>query len=110
MMNMISSAIGQSIAAGSALVGYLSSASAFFVFASFQPLSSVCPMRTTTFSAVPAGRSVDVNDSPDLVRKSFALSHSLNVDHGPTKMWKLQSRACTEIGLAFWNDSRAGFT
>ena len=74
------------------------------------PLSSVLPIFVMTLSALPAGRSVDVNDSPDLVRKSFALSQSENLDHGPTKMWKLQSFACTVIAFAAWNFSSAGFT
>ncbi len=40
------------------------------------------PILVTT--AAPAA-SIDVNETPCLVRKSLALSHSLNFDHGPTK-------------------------
>src|SRR5690348_4381130 len=110
MMKRMRSVIPQLMPAGSAFVGYLRSASAFFHAASFQPLSCVGPIFATTLSAEPAGRSDDVNERPDFVRKSFALSQSLNFDHGPTKMWKLQSFACTVIGLAVANDSSAGFT
>src|SRR5689334_13163204 len=108
MMKRISSVIGQLIAAGSAFVGYLRSASAFFQSASFQPLISVGPIFTTTLSGELAGRSDDSKDSPDFVRKSFARSQSVNFDHGPTKMWKLQSFACTVIGFFCANDSSAG--
>ena len=57
-----------------------------------------------------AGSGCEVNDRPDLVRKSCALSQSENFDQGPTKMWNAQSFACTVIGLACWNFSSAGFT
>ena len=39
----------------------------------------------------------------------MARSQSLNFDHGPTKIWKLQSFAGTENTLAFANVARAGF-
>src|SRR5512141_1063013 len=110
MMNRISDVIGQLIWAGSAFVGYLRSASAFFQLPSFQPFTSVGPIFTITLSLAPAGRSVDVKDRPDFVRKSFARSQSENLDHGPTKMWKLQSLAWTVITLFFANVSSAGFT
>ena len=35
------------------------------------------------------------NDSPSLLRWSLALSHSVNCDHGPTKMWKLHCAGST---------------
>ena len=98
----------QLIAFLSAAFGYLRSASALLYASALNPLSSVGPIFVTTASAASAGRSVDVNDSPALVRKSFVLSQSENFDHGPTKMWKLQSLAATEIAFAFWNDSSAG--
>src|SRR5512142_1716073 len=110
MMKRIRSVIGQLTCAGSAFVGYLRSASAFLNAPSFQPFTSVGPIFAITLSAEPAGSSVDVKESPDLVRKSFALSQSENFDHGPTKMWKLQSFACTVIGFAVANFSSAGFT
>ena len=91
-------------------VGYLRSASAFLASASFQPLSSVGPILTITLSGEPAGKSVAVNESPDLVRKSCARSQSENFVNGVTKMWKLQSFACTVIGFFCWNSSSAGFT
>src|SRR5436190_18389019 len=110
MMNRISSAMPQLIEFLSAAFGYLRSASALLYASALNPLSSVGPIFVTTGSAASAGRSVDVNDSPALVRKSFVLSQSENFDHGPTKMWKLQSLAATEIAFAFWNDSSAGLT
>src|SRR5207302_35541 len=110
MINRISSAMPQLIAFLSAAVGYFRSANAFLYAASFQPFNSVGPILVTTLSLVPAGASVESNDSPALVRKSLVLSQSENFDHGPTKMWKLQSFAATVMLLLFWNDSSAGFT
>src|SRR5882672_321781 len=110
MIHRISNVIGQLIAFLSALVGYLRSASTFLYAASSKPLISVSPTLVITASVDPAGSVVDVNDKPALVRKSLALSHSENFDHGPTKMWKLQSFAATVIGFAFANDSSAGLT
>src|ERR1041385_8208663 len=110
MMNRMSSVIGQLMAALSAAFGYLRSASALSHAFGSKPFSSVGPILAVTLSGDPAGRSVDVNDNPAFVRKSFALSQSENFDQGPTKMWKLQSFACTEIGFAFANVSSAGLT
>src|SRR2546430_963429 len=110
MMNRINSVMPQLIWFLSAAVGYLRSASAFLYAASFQPLSSVGPILATTLSAELAGRSVDVKDSPALVRKSLVLSQSENFDHGPTKMWKWQSFAATVIAFVLANDSRPGLT
>src|SRR5258708_21175720 len=99
----------------SAAVGYFRSASAlaygfgFFGSAS-QPFPSFGPIFTITVSDDPAGRSDEVNDRPDFVRKSFTRSQSENFDQGPTKMWKLQSLAWTVIGFAFAKVSSAGFT
>ena len=77
-----------------------------------KPLSSVFPILVTTVSVDPAGKSTVVNDSPDLVSKSCALSQSLNVDQGPTKIWNSQflGLAATLIGVAVWYASSAGFT
>src|SRR5512135_3306523 len=110
MMNKISSVMPQLIAFLSAAFGYLRSASALLYAASLNPLISVGPIFVTTLSGDPAGRSVELKDKPALVRKSFALSQSENFDHGPTKMWKLQSFAATEIAFAFWKVSSAGLT
>src|SRR4051812_17435546 len=101
MMNRISSDMPQLIWFLSAPVGYFVSARIFLNSASFQPFNSLSlPTLMSTLSGEVAGSVVDVNDNPDLVMKSFALSQSLNLDHGPTKMWKLQSFAATVIGLA----------
>src|SRR5258706_15592579 len=105
MMKRMRIVIGQLMALLSAAVGYLRSASAFFTLASFQPGTSVGPIFMTTLSFASAGRSVDVNERPDLVRKSLARSQSLKFVVGRTKMWKLQSFAWTEITFAFAKDS-----
>src|SRR5437868_9876256 len=110
MMNRINSVMPQLIAFLSAAFGYLRSASALLYASAVNPLSSVGPILVTTLSAASAGRSVDVKDRPALVRKSFVLSQSENLDHGPTKMWKWQSFAAPEIALALANDSSAGLT
>src|SRR5690242_19898642 len=110
MMKRMRSAIGQLMAFLSAAVVYFRSASAFFTFASFHPFTSVGPIFITTLSFASAGSVVDVNDRPDLVRKSLARSQSVKFDQGPTKMWKLQSFACTVIGFALAKVSSPGFT
>src|SRR5471032_1386907 len=97
MMKRMRIDIGQLMPFLSAEVGYLRSARAFFTVASFQPFSSVGPIFMITLSADPAGRSLEANDRPDLVRKSLARSQSLNLVEGRTKMWKLQSFAWTVI-------------
>src|SRR6476469_3773550 len=94
----------------SALFGYLRSPSAFSTDLWSQPFTSVGPIFMITLSGELAGSSVDVNESPALVRKSLARSQSENFDQGPTKMWKLQSLAWTVMGFAFANVSSAGFT
>src|SRR3954466_8508106 len=48
---------------------------------------------------LPATDGADLNESPCLVRKSFTLSQSLNLLHGPTNTWKLQSVASTVMGF-----------
>src|SRR5947207_13340922 len=100
-MKRFSSVIPQLIAFLSAAFGYFRSASALLYASALNPLSSVGPIFVTTVSAESAGRSVDENDSPALVKKSFVLSQSVNFDQGPTKRWKLQSFADTEITFAF---------
>src|SRR5881394_2182774 len=110
MMKRISSAMPQLMAFLSADFGYLRSASAFSYAFWSQPLSSVGPIFVITLSGPLAGRSDVVNDSPDFVRKSLVLSQSVNLLHGPTKMWKLQSLACTVITFFVANCSSAGFT
>src|SRR5450755_1733020 len=110
MMKRMRIVIGQLMAFLSAAVGYLRSARAFFTVASFQPFTTVGPIFMITLSAESAGRVVDTKDNPDLVRKSFARSQSLNFDHGPTKMWKLQSFACTVTTFVVAKLSSAGFT
>ncbi len=47
------------------------------------------------------------NERPCLVMKSLAWSHSVNFDHGPTKMWKLQCAGSTrerDAGLLLEGD------
>src|SRR5258706_14660715 len=110
MMKRIRSVIGQLMASLAAEVGYFRSARAFFTSASLYPLSSVGPIFRMTLSGDVAGRSLDVNDSPDFVRKSFARSQSENFDHGPTKMWNWHSFAWTEIGFVLAKVSSPGFT
>src|SRR5215831_9757566 len=81
---------------------------AFLTLASSQPRISVSPTRVTTPS--PGIGSSEVNETPCLVRKSLALSQSLNLDHGPTKTWKWQSPAATLIGVLAEAASSSGFT
>src|SRR5512133_882071 len=97
MMNRISSAMTQLTWAVSApALKPVSFSVAAYAFAS-QPSSLVAPLVVTT--ALPRSAGTDLNDRPCLVRKSFALSHSENLLHGPTKMWTLQSFAATVIGF-----------
>src|SRR6266496_2760421 len=100
MMNSSSSVITQFTWAGFAFAGYPVDASAALYFASSQPLISWLPMRVTTSAPSIAGR--DANEMPALPRKSFALSHADWRDHGPMKMWKLQSLAATDTGVLSW--------
>ena len=62
--------------------------------------------------ARPGAASTDLKDRPCLVRKSLALSQSVNLLHGPTKMWKLQiaGSAATVIGVFAEYASSAGLT
>src|SRR4051812_24970486 len=110
MITRMSSVMTQFTWFGSALAGKPALFNASLYCASFQPLSSVEPTFVTIVSALPAGSSVDVNDMPCLVRKSFALSQSLNLDHGPTNRWKWHSFAATLIGVFALAASSAGFT
>ena len=52
----------------------------------------------------PAAPGIVVKESPDLVRKSLALSQSPNFDQGPTKMlkWQLAGSLDTLMGVAAW--------
>src|SRR2546429_9098071 len=85
----------------------LSASAAFF---SSQPLSSTSPSLTMTLSAEPAGRSLDENDRPCLVRKSLARSQSEYLVNGVTNTWNSQSLAWTLIVVLAWYASSAGFT
>src|ERR1044072_2848191 len=57
----------------------------------------------------PGAPLTEVNDRPDLVSASLARSHSVNFDHGPTKMWKLHcaGSAVTEILVLAWKDRKS---
>src|SRR5580765_5690335 len=96
MMTRISSVITQFTFAKSAFGGYPVVLRASLNFASSQPLISISAILVTTSSVVTAGK--EANDSPALPRKSLALSQADCRDHGPIKMWKLQSLAVTVIG------------
>src|ERR1700687_4605880 len=63
-----------------------------------------------TVSVEPAGKSVDLNDSPCLVMKSLARSQSEYLVNGVTNTWNSQSFACTLIVVLAWYASRAGVT
>src|SRR4029453_2527360 len=75
-----------------------------------KPSSFLSLMPITT--GLPAGPFTEVKDRPDLVSASLARSHSVNFDHGPTKMWKLHcaGSAVTVILVLAWKASRSGFT
>src|SRR5690349_15118172 len=75
-----------------------------------KPSSFLSLMLITT--GEPAAPLIEVKDRPDLVSASLARSHSVNLDHGPTKMWKLHcaGSAVTEILVLAWKLSNAGFT
>jgi hypothetical protein len=73
---------------GSAALGKFLAASAAVHLALSQPWTLVPAIsRSTDFDP---GVPTTLNDRPDLVRKSWARSQSVNFDHGPTKIWKLQ--------------------
>src|ERR1043166_7137056 len=93
MITRINSVITQFTCAGSAFAGNPAVFSASLYLFSSQPRISVSPILVTTVSDAVAGSAVDVNEIPCFVRKSLALSQSLNFDHGPTNRWKLQSFA-----------------
>src|SRR3954454_11446086 len=110
MMTRISSVMNQLTLARSAFAGYPAALSAACHFALSQPSTLVDPIvRSTVFAP---GTLMILNDRPDLVRKSWARSHWVKVDHGPTKMWKLQVvwSAETVIGFFSANASRSGLT
>src|SRR5215831_19994198 len=110
MMTRMTSVINQFTLLLSAVGGNPAAASAFFSSASFQPLTSASPILVTTLSVEPAGKSLEANEMPCLVRKSFVRSQSLNWDHGPTKIWNWQSVAATEILVFADASSSAGLT
>src|SRR6185369_7485762 len=108
MMTRISSVITQLTCDLSALAGKPAALSASLYLASSQPSIWASPILVE--SALPSVAGTDLNEMPCFVRKSFALSQSVNFDHGPTKIWKLQSVAATVIGVLRVAASSAGFT
>src|SRR5262245_61334872 len=109
MMTRITSVMNQLTLALSAVGG---APAVFSVAASCfwsQPSTFAVPMVVVT---LPIGPSVDLNDRPCLVRKSFTRSQSENLLHGPTNRWNWQSFlfASTTIGVLAENSSSAGFT
>src|SRR5580765_1039844 len=111
MMIRISSAITQLTLAGSATRGTLAAVNAAFHFAASQPSTLVLPMVRLTLSPAPAV-SIVLNDKPSLLMKSLARSQFENLDHGPTKIWKLQVAGSAETVIGFFcaNSSSAGLT
>src|SRR2546426_11139747 len=65
-----------------------------------QPSVVVRPIFVTM--SLPGRAATEVIDRPALPRKSLARSHAVCRDHGPMKMWKLQSVAATSIGVRCW--------
>src|SRR5919202_1843774 len=106
MITRMSSAMTQLTLALSALGGYPVSFSAAVYFAGSQPSILVEPIVVTT--SLPDSAGTDLKDSPAFPRKSFARSHAVCRDHGPMKIWKLQSLAATVMGVLFWYASRSG--
>src|SRR5437867_2114377 len=94
----------------SAPLGNPAAVRAAFASLSFQPWSSVAPIVTITLSTEPEGGALDWNEIPCLVSKSFARSHSANLDHGPTKTWRWQSVASIVTGVLAAAVSSAGLT
>src|SRR5215813_2074715 len=106
MMTRMISAATQLTLLGSAFEGYPVAFRASAYLGPSQPSIVMLPIFVTT--SLPAGAGTDVNDRPALPRKSFARSHAVWRDHGPMKMWKLQSVAATSIGTVCWYFSSAG--
>src|SRR4029077_15320472 len=109
MITRINSVMNQLFFFGAAVFGKFLAASAAVHLALSHPCNLVPPMSMST-DLDPAAWAI-LNERPDLVRKSCARSQSVNFDHGPTKMWKLQVvwSAVTVIGFFAANSSRAGF-
>src|SRR5215813_9877609 len=99
MIRMISAAT-QLTLLRSAFVGYPVAFNASANFGGSQPSIVLAPIFVTT--SLPATPDTDVNDRPALPRKSLARSHAVCRDHGPMKIWKLQSLAATSIGVRCW--------
>src|SRR5215470_2628853 len=97
MMTRMISAATQLTLLVSAFGGYPVAFSASAYFAASQPSIVMLPIFVT--SSLPAGAGTDVNDRPAFPRKSLARSQAVCRDHGPMKMWKLQSVAATLIGV-----------
>src|SRR5215813_2896127 len=97
MMTRMISAATQFTLLRSAFGGYPVAFSASAYLAASQPSIVTLPIFVTT--SLPAGDGTDANDRPALPRKSLARSHAVCRDHGPMKMWKLQSLAATSIGV-----------
>src|SRR5262245_8077719 len=101
--------LNQSILLGSALVGYFKLARASAQRLASKPSTLVGP---TCSSLLAPDLCTVANDRPALVRKSFARSQLVNLDQGPTKMWKLQSEVSvvSVTGFCSWKATRSGLT
>src|ERR1700716_2749559 len=110
MITRISSAMNQLTLALSAVAEYPAVLSAAVHLALSQPSTLVGPTDMST--DFEPGTLTILNERPDLVRKSWARSHCVKLDHGPTKMWKLQVAwsADTVIGFFSAKVSSSGFT
>src|ERR1043166_5328263 len=100
MMTRMISAATQLTLLESAFGGYPVVFNASAYLAGSQPSIVTVPIFVTT--SLPGTAGTDVNDSPALPRKSLARSHAVCRDHGPMKIWKLQSLAATSIGVRCW--------
>src|SRR5215813_12435707 len=109
MVTWITSVMIQLTLLVSALAGRPAAANAACHLAASKPSTLVLLMDRLTCGP---GVFCLVNDTPSLVTKSCARSHCVKVDHGPTKMWKLQVLASAETVtvLFFWKASRSGLT
>src|SRR5437667_10073305 len=103
MMTRMISAATQLTLLLSAFGGYPVAFNASTNFGGSQPSIVTVPIFVTT--SLPGTAGTDVNDRPALPRKSLARSHAGCRDHGPRKIWKLQSRAATSIGVRCWQAS-----
>src|SRR5271169_6162955 len=105
MMNRITSAITQLILALSGAAAKPVCLRAAPSLAPSQPsiLSAVAPSPKVVTTGLPASPATDLNDRPDLVRKSLTRSQSVNLLHGPTKMWNWQVAGSAETEIWFFN-------